>query len=85
MAGGEGDDRGWNGWMASPTRWTWVWLTLGVCDGQEGLPCCSPWGCKELDITEQMNCTERKKSQDKLEDISKHMIMRAQHNKMHGY
>ena len=24
-AGGEGDDRGWDGWMASPTRWTWVW------------------------------------------------------------
>ena len=23
-AGGEGDDRGWNGWMASPTWWTWV-------------------------------------------------------------
>ena len=22
--GGEGDDRGWVGWMASPTRWTWV-------------------------------------------------------------
>ena len=22
-AGGEGDDRGWDGWMASPTRWTW--------------------------------------------------------------
>ena len=25
-AGGEGDDRGWDGWMASLTRWTWVWL-----------------------------------------------------------
>ena len=24
-AGGEGDNRGWDGWMASPTRWTWVW------------------------------------------------------------
>ena len=24
-AGGEGDDRGWDGWMASPTRCTWVW------------------------------------------------------------
>ena len=22
---GEGDDRGWDGWMASPTQWTWVW------------------------------------------------------------
>ena len=25
-AGGEGDSRGWNGWMASPTQWTWVWV-----------------------------------------------------------
>ena len=25
-ARGEGDDRGWDGWMASPTRWTWVWV-----------------------------------------------------------
>ena len=24
-AGGEGEDRGWEGWMASPTQWTWVW------------------------------------------------------------
>ena len=27
--GGEGDDRGWDGWMASPTQWTWVWLNSG--------------------------------------------------------
>ena len=25
-AGGGGDDRGWDGWMASLTRWTWVWV-----------------------------------------------------------
>ena len=24
-AGGEGDDRGWNGWMAPLIQWTWVW------------------------------------------------------------
>ena len=24
-AGGEGDNRGWDGWMASPTQWTWLW------------------------------------------------------------
>ena len=28
-AGGEGDDRGWDGWMVSPTRWTWVWVNSG--------------------------------------------------------
>ena len=28
-ARGEGDGRGWDGWMASPTRWTWVWANSG--------------------------------------------------------
>ena len=28
-AGGEGDDPGWDGWMASLTRWTWVWVNSG--------------------------------------------------------
>ena len=27
-AGGEGDNRGWDGWMASLTQCTWVWLNL---------------------------------------------------------
>jgi len=44
--GGEGDDRAWDGWMASPTQWTWV------SDGQGGLACCGSWGCKESDMTE---------------------------------
>ena len=28
-AGGEGGDRGWDGWMASPTQWAWVWVDSG--------------------------------------------------------
>ena len=28
-AGGEGDDRGWDGWMASLTWWTWIWTNSG--------------------------------------------------------
>ena len=28
-AGGEGDGRGWDGWMASPTWWAWVWVNFG--------------------------------------------------------
>ena len=28
-AGEEGDTRGWDGWMASPIRWTWVWVNSG--------------------------------------------------------
>ena len=31
-------------------RWT-----PGVGDGREGLVCCGSWGCKELDMTEQLN------------------------------
>ena len=27
--GGERDDRGWDGWMASLSRWTWVWVNSG--------------------------------------------------------
>ena len=26
--GGEGNNRGWDGWMASPTQWTWVWVNF---------------------------------------------------------
>ena len=28
-AGGEGEDREWDGWMASPTQWRWVWVGSG--------------------------------------------------------
>ena len=28
-ARGEGDDRGWDGWMPSLTQWTWVWVNFG--------------------------------------------------------
>ena len=29
LGAGEGDDRGWDGWMASATQWTWVWVDSG--------------------------------------------------------
>ena len=29
-AGGEGDNRGWDGWMASLTGWTWVWVNSRI-------------------------------------------------------
>ena len=57
-AGGKGDNRGWDGWMASPTRWTWVWVNSRVGDGQGGLVCCDSWGRKESDTTERLNWTE---------------------------
>ena len=57
-AGGEGGDRGWDGWMASLTRWMWVWVNSGVGDGQGGLACCDSWGRKESDTIERLNWTE---------------------------
>ena len=59
--GGEWDDRGWDGWMASPTQWTWVWANScfhkqGDCEGQGSLVCCSQWSPKAvLDTSEQLN------------------------------
>ena len=35
---------------------------LGVGDGQGSMACCSPWGCKESDMTEQLNWTEPNRS-----------------------
>ena len=54
-AGGDGDNRGWDGWMASLTQWTWVWVNSGSWDGQGGPACCSLRGCKESDMTERLN------------------------------
>ena len=57
-AGGEGDDRGRDGWMASPTRWTWVWVDSGSWwwTGSPGL--LQFMGRKDSDTTERLNWTE---------------------------
>ena len=57
--GGEGDDRGWDGWMASPAQWTWVWVNSGSWWWTRSLACCNPWGHKESDMTEWLNWTEK--------------------------
>ena len=46
------------GWMASQTRWTWVWVNSGSWQGQGSLVCFSPWSRKESDTTEWLNWTE---------------------------
>ena len=57
-AGGKGDDRGWEvGWHHRLNGHEFE-QALGVGDGQESLMCCSPWGRKESDMTEQLNWTE---------------------------
>ena len=59
-AGGEGEDRGWDGWMASPTRWTWVWVNSGSWwwTGKPGV--LRFMGSQESDTTERLNWTELK-------------------------
>jgi len=54
-AGGEGDDRGWDGWMASPTWWTWVWAGSRSWwwTGKPGM--LQSMRSQELDMTEQLN------------------------------
>ena len=52
------DDRGWDGWMASLTRWTWVWVNSGSWWWTERLECCDSWCGKESDTTERLNWTE---------------------------
>ena len=57
-AGGEGNDRGWDGWMASPTQRTWIWVNSGNWWGQEGLACCSPSGHKQSGMAERLKWIE---------------------------
>ena len=40
LGAGEGDDRGWGGWIASLTQWTWVWVNSGSWwwTGKPGVP-----------------------------------------------
>ena len=58
-AGGEEFDRGLDGWMASSTRWTWFWARSWSWWLVGNLACCSPWGRKELNMTERLNWTDR--------------------------
>ena len=52
-AGGEGDDRGWDGWMTSLTCWTWVWASSGNWWWEAWRT--SPRGYKESHMTEWLN------------------------------
>ena len=44
LKAGEAGNRGWDGWMASPMRWTWVWASSGSWRRTGKPGCCSPWG-----------------------------------------
>ena len=55
---GEGDDRGWGGWMTSPTQWTWVWVNSRSWWWTERPGVLRSWGHQESDMTERLNWTE---------------------------
>ena len=54
-AGGERNDRGWDGWMASLTWWTWVWASSGSWWWTGKPDVLQSMGRKELDMTECLN------------------------------
>ena len=56
-AGGEGDDRGWDGWMVSLTQWTWVWVNSRSWWGT-GRPDVLQSMGSQLDMTERLNWTD---------------------------
>ena len=68
-AGGEGDDRGWDGWMASLTQWTWVWVDSGSWwwTGRPGV--LQFMGLQRSDTTERLNWTEV--------NVKKHYILHS--------
>ena len=68
LRAGKGGDRGWDGWMASPTRWTWVW-TSSRSWWWTGRPWRS-WGHKEWDTTERLNNNRFKERASKWRKIS---------------
>ena len=57
-AGGEGDDRGWDDWMASPTQCKWIWVNSGSLWWTERPGMLQSMGYKESDMTDRLNWTE---------------------------
>ena len=56
---GKNWSRGWNDWMASLTQWARVWASSRDGEAPGSLVLCSPWGCKESDMTEWLNSNKR--------------------------
>ena len=66
-AGGEGDNRGWDGWMASLTQWTWVWVDSGSW-WWTGRPGVLPSIGAVSNMTERLNWTELSSLQGKFRE-----------------
>ena len=57
-AGGEGNDSGWDGWIASPTQWTWVWVNSRNWWWTGRLGVLWFMGSQRVGHTEQLNWTD---------------------------
>ena len=55
LKAGEGDDRGWDGWMASLSWWTWVWADSWSWWRTRKPGVLQSMGSQESDMTEQLN------------------------------
>ena len=66
-AGGEADDRGWGGWMASLTQWTWIWVNSRSWwwTGKPGM--LQSMGSQKSDMTEQLNWIDEVQCADKVD------------------
>ena len=58
LKAGEGADKGWDGWMASPTQWTGIWVDCGSWWWTKRPSMLQSMGSKESDTTEWLNWTE---------------------------
>ena len=58
--GGEGDSRGWDGWMTSPTQWAWVWVNSGSCWWTRRPGMLQSMGLRRVrhDWATELNCVE---------------------------
>ena len=57
-AGGEADDRRWDGWMTSLTQWTWVWVNSRSWWWTRRPDVLQSMGHKEVDTSEWLNWTD---------------------------
>ena len=84
-AGGEGDDRGWDGWMASPTQWTWVWVNSGSWwwTGRPGMQQFMGSQRVRHDWVTELNWTDVEKYYEAINGFSK-LVMTARNTGQRG-
>ena len=71
---GEGDDRGWDGWMVPPTWWTWVWVSSGSW-WWTGRPGVLQSMRSQRDTTEQLNWLTETESLARLKNLNSEMSL----------